>query len=86
MVWTLKHVPAVCDDSKFCCTLFGMLCQQGDALCKDCFFITFETEVHHTIIYNNLFTKGQVVAIGASGGKGNTATDIRTPFVRFTFP
>ena len=43
---------------------------QGDALCKDCFFVTFEKEVHHTIISNKLFSKGQVVAIGASGGKG----------------
>lgn len=44
----------------------------GDALCKNCFFVTFETEVHHTIISNKLFSKGQVVAIGASGGKDST--------------
>ncbi|XP_027048136.1 cytoplasmic tRNA 2-thiolation protein 1-like isoform X2 [Pocillopora damicornis] len=44
----------------------------GDALCKDCFFVTFEKEVHHTIISNKLFSKGQVVAIGASGGKDST--------------
>jgi len=43
---------------------------QGHALCKDCFYTTFETEVHQTIISNKLFEKGEVVAIGASGGKG----------------
>ena len=59
--------------------LFSKSKKQGDALCKDCFYVTFETEVHHTIISNKLFTKGQVVAIGASGGKGNnsqSATDV----------
>ncbi|XP_020618187.1 cytoplasmic tRNA 2-thiolation protein 1-like [Orbicella faveolata] len=45
---------------------------KGDALCKECFYVVFETEVHHTIISNKLFTKGQVVAIGASGGKDST--------------
>ena len=43
---------------------------QGHALCKDCFYTTFETEIHHTIISNKLFEKGEKVAIGASGGKG----------------
>ncbi|XP_073254844.1 cytoplasmic tRNA 2-thiolation protein 1-like isoform X2 [Porites lutea] len=44
----------------------------GHALCKDCFYTTFETEVHQTIISNKLFEKGEVVAIGASGGKDST--------------
>lgn len=43
---------------------------QGDALCKDCFFVCFETEMHKTIVKGSLFRRGMKVAIGASGGKG----------------
>ena len=43
---------------------------QGDALCKECFFYAFEEEIHKTIVDANLFTRGETVAIGASGGKG----------------
>ncbi|KAJ4371296.1 cytosolic thiouridylase subunit Ctu1 [Neocucurbitaria cava] len=41
-------------------------------LCKTCFITVFETEIHHTITTNNLFTRGEKVAIGASGGKDST--------------
>ncbi|XP_049853047.1 cytoplasmic tRNA 2-thiolation protein 1 [Schistocerca gregaria] len=44
----------------------------GDALCKDCFFWAFETEVHNTIINGHLFKPGQLVAVAASGGKDST--------------
>jgi cytoplasmic tRNA 2-thiolation protein 1 len=44
----------------------------GDALCKDCFYFAFETEIHFTIIKGKLFMKGDYVAIGASGGKDST--------------
>ena len=44
----------------------------GDALCRECFFQAFETEVHHTIVNNNLFKRGELVAIAASGGKDST--------------
>ncbi|XP_059474798.1 cytoplasmic tRNA 2-thiolation protein 1 [Neocloeon triangulifer] len=44
----------------------------GTALCKECFFEAFETEVHHTITSGNLFQPEQVVAIAASGGKDST--------------
>ncbi|KAL3860286.1 hypothetical protein ACJMK2_010427 [Sinanodonta woodiana] len=44
----------------------------GDALCKECFFLAFEEEVHQTITDANLFIKGETVAIGASGGKDST--------------
>lgn len=44
----------------------------GTALCKECFLEAFETEVHHTITNGKLFQPGQVVAIGASGGKDST--------------
>jgi len=44
----------------------------GDALCKTCFFIAFETEIHHTILQCKLFNRGDKVAIAASGGKDST--------------
>ncbi|XP_060069620.1 cytoplasmic tRNA 2-thiolation protein 1-like [Ylistrum balloti] len=44
----------------------------GDALCKECFYYAFEEEVHKTIIDAGLFTRGETVAIGASGGKDST--------------
>ncbi|KAK0174459.1 hypothetical protein PV327_010226 [Microctonus hyperodae] len=44
----------------------------GDALCKECFFMAFETEIHHTIINGKLFKHGDKIAIGASGGKDST--------------
>lgn len=43
----------------------------GQQLCKECFFHVFETEIHNTITDNKLFSRGDRVAIGASGGKGN---------------
>lgn len=42
------------------------------ASCKECFFKSFEDEIHHTIVTNNLFQRGEKVAIGASGGKDST--------------
>ena len=44
----------------------------GEAVCRECFFNLFEDEVHQTIIKNNLFTRGELVAVGASGGKDST--------------
>lgn len=41
-------------------------------LCKECFYHVFETEIHLTIIKENIFYKGERVAIGASGGKDST--------------
>ncbi|KAH7397004.1 hypothetical protein DE146DRAFT_614375 [Phaeosphaeria sp. MPI-PUGE-AT-0046c] len=41
-------------------------------LCKTCFINVFETEIHHTITTNALFTRGERIAIGASGGKDST--------------
>ena len=46
--------------------------KNGDSLCKACFYEIFETEVHHTITSNNLFRRGEHVAIAASGGKDST--------------
>ncbi|AQZ12606.1 NCS6 (YGL211W) [Zygosaccharomyces parabailii] len=41
-------------------------------LCKLCFFHVFETEIHNTIVNNELFDRDQKVAVGASGGKDST--------------
>jgi cytoplasmic tRNA 2-thiolation protein 1 len=41
-------------------------------LCAPCFITLFETEVHETILATSLFTPGETVAIGASGGKDST--------------
>lgn len=44
----------------------------GDALCKECFYWAFEEEIHQTIVGASLFSPGDTVAIGASGGKDST--------------
>ena len=41
-------------------------------ICKECFYVALEDEVHQTIQRYNLFTPGEVVALGASGGKDST--------------
>ncbi|OHE93451.1 PP-loop family protein [Colletotrichum orchidophilum] len=41
-------------------------------LCKACFISVFEEEVHHTIVSSLLFSPGDQIAIGASGGKDST--------------
>ncbi|CAN3376294.1 hypothetical protein DIURU_003094 [Diutina rugosa] len=46
--------------------------KNAQKLCKPCFFLVFETEIHHTITSARLFARGDRVAIGASGGKDST--------------
>ncbi|EON66895.1 hypothetical protein W97_06298 [Coniosporium apollinis CBS 100218] len=46
--------------------------KNGHKLCKPCFLEVFEAEIHHTITSNNLFHRGERIAIGASGGKDST--------------
>ncbi|KAL8796238.1 MAG: hypothetical protein Q9195_001353 [Heterodermia aff. obscurata] len=41
-------------------------------LCKTCFLLIFETEIHSTITAASLFHPGERIAIGASGGKDST--------------
>lgn len=41
-------------------------------VCHECFFLVFEEEIHHTIVTNQLFKRGERIAIGASGGKDST--------------
>ena len=46
--------------------------KNGDILCKGCFFEILEKEVHETIVSNSLFSRGDYVAVAASGGKDST--------------
>ena len=46
-------------------------------MCRECFFFAFEEEVHATIKEEKLFSRGERVALGASGGKDSTVL-IRT--------
>ncbi|EGR27156.1 hypothetical protein IMG5_200960 [Ichthyophthirius multifiliis] len=62
---------------KFCQTCnekraFIVRPKTGKLICQECFFQAFEEEIHYTIISNNLFQKGQRIAMGASGGKDST--------------
>ncbi|KAL6633498.1 hypothetical protein ACP70R_026169 [Stipagrostis hirtigluma subsp. patula] len=43
-----------------------------EQICRECFYIVFEDEIHQTIVNNTLFKAGERVAIGASGGKDST--------------
>ncbi|KAL5208524.1 hypothetical protein ABZP36_032959 [Zizania latifolia] len=43
-----------------------------EQICRECFYVVFEDEIHRTIVDNNLFKSGDRVAIGASGGKDST--------------
>ncbi|KAF4122686.1 cytoplasmic tRNA 2-thiolation protein 1 [Geosmithia morbida] len=56
-------------------------------LCRECFLSVFEDEVHHTIISSNLFSPGEKVAIGASGGKDSTvlASVLKTLNERYNY-
>ena len=52
----------------------------GVAVCRNCFFKLFEQEIHQTIVRNNLFTSGENVAIGASGGRGTSYAFLNSLF------
>ncbi|KAK9835217.1 hypothetical protein WJX81_006428 [Elliptochloris bilobata] len=41
-------------------------------LCRECFYAALESEVHETIVANELFQPGERVAVAASGGKDST--------------
>ncbi|GMN58966.1 hypothetical protein TIFTF001_028067 [Ficus carica] len=41
-----------------------------DQICRECFYEVFEEEIHQVIVENQLFSPGERIAIGASGGKG----------------
>ncbi|TNN09351.1 Cytoplasmic tRNA 2-thiolation protein isoform 1 [Schistosoma japonicum] len=44
----------------------------GHIMCKECFSWCFEEEIHWTIVHAKLITRGDKIAIGASGGKDST--------------
>lgn len=46
--------------------------RNGEAVCRECFFQAVEDELHATIIRENLFRRGERVAVAASGGKDST--------------
>ena len=56
-------------------------------LCKACFIAVFEAEIHHTITSTNLFSPGDRIAIGASGGKDSTvlASVLKTLNERYNY-
>lgn len=56
-------------------------------LCKGCFISIFEEEIHHTITTTNLFSPGDRIAIGASGGKDSTvlASVLKTLNERYNY-
>nr|KAJ0217931.1 hypothetical protein LSAT_V11C300104250 [Lactuca sativa] len=41
-------------------------------ICRECFYVVFEEEIHSVIVNNKLFKPGERIAIGASGGKDST--------------
>jgi cytoplasmic tRNA 2-thiolation protein 1 len=56
-------------------------------LCKSCFISIFEAEIHHTITTTSLFSDGDRIAIGASGGKDSTvlASVLKTLNERYNY-
>lgn len=58
-----------------------------EKLCKACFIEVFETEIHHTITTTKLFSPGDRIAIGASGGKDSTvlASVLKTLNERYNY-
>lgn len=46
--------------------------KNGMPVCHECFYLVFEEEIHQTIISNDLFKRGERIAMGASGGKDST--------------
>jgi cytoplasmic tRNA 2-thiolation protein 1 len=56
-------------------------------LCKPCFISIFEEEIHHTITTSKLFSPGDRIAIGASGGKDSTvlASVLKTLNERYNY-
>lgn len=67
--WKMAPSPcAICETSKAAI----IRPKNRQKLCKECFFTTFEDEIHQTITSNSLFAPGDRIAIGASGGKDST--------------
>ncbi|CAD6504043.1 BgTH12-05780 [Blumeria graminis f. sp. triticale] len=59
---------AICKDSR----ALIVRPKNHQKLCKNCFISVFEEEVHQTISFTKIFSPGERIAIGASGGKDST--------------
>ena len=59
---------AICKDSR----ALIIRPKNHQKLCRTCFISIFEEEIHHTITTTRLFSPGERIAIGASGGKDST--------------
>ncbi|KAJ6827254.1 oxysterol-binding protein-related protein 1D [Iris pallida] len=54
-------------------------------MCRECFYIVFEEEIHKAIVDNSSFRPGKRVAIGASGGKDGRQRKPFNPLLRETY-
>ncbi|KHJ33564.1 putative pp-loop atpase superfamily protein [Erysiphe necator] len=63
--------PANCEKCKLTRALV-IRSKNFQKLCKRCFIFVFEEEIHNTITTAELFSPGERIAIGASGGKDST--------------
>jgi cytoplasmic tRNA 2-thiolation protein 1 len=78
--------PALCANCKVARALI-IRPKNHQKLCKDCFITVFEAEIHHTITTTSLFSPGDKIAIGASGGKDSTvlASVLKTLNERYNY-
>ncbi|KAH7342941.1 hypothetical protein BKA65DRAFT_505194 [Rhexocercosporidium sp. MPI-PUGE-AT-0058] len=78
--------PSLC---AICKTARALIIRPKNAqkLCKPCFIAIFEEEIHHTITTTKLFSPGDRIAIGASGGKDSTvlASVLKTLNERYNY-
>ncbi|KAH6723968.1 hypothetical protein BKA61DRAFT_18986 [Leptodontidium sp. MPI-SDFR-AT-0119] len=78
--------PSLC---AICRTARALIIRPKNAqkLCKPCFIAIFEEEIHHTITTTRLFSPGDRIAIGASGGKDSTvlASVLKTLNERYNY-
>ena len=88
-LWQLhifKMSPALC---AICKVLRALIIRPKNhqKLCKSCFISIFEAEIHHTITTTSLFSPGDRIAIGASGGKDSTvlASVLKTLNERYNY-
>src|ERR1700712_2400705 len=74
---------AICKDSR----ALIIRPKNHQKLCKGCFITIFEEEIHHTVTSTKLFSPGDRIAIGASGGKDSTvlASVLKTLNERYNY-
>eukprot|EP01028_Stygiella_incarcerata_P005454 TRINITY_DN2305_c0_g1_i2.p1 TRINITY_DN2305_c0_g1~~TRINITY_DN2305_c0_g1_i2.p1 ORF type:complete len:173 (+),score=42.57 TRINITY_DN2305_c0_g1_i2:159-677(+) len=52
-------------------------------VCKECFYELFETEIHDALVRGNVFSPGDRIAIGVSGGKGEETSSLHFSYGSF---